>query len=342
MKVTDMVGEGAAAWLWAWARAWRVWLTVVLLISSSACASAKTLGDLLAELGYTKVAVKNPGNHWFVDVKINGKARRALIDTGATRSAVDDNIAGSLPRSGEVTLMGAKELKRDLVNIGVLEFGGLFFSNLTVAVIEMKEPGQGRVRTGTRLTLGSQRDVILGGDMLRRAHVILNLGDRSLHVRADPPTSAQTNLLARTLAASGMINSPVRDVNSREWIVQGKVNGHSIAVLIDTGAEATKLDASSAQRCEVTGERQKIFSAGVENIKSKGVVSKVRQLELFECRFLNFPVGVSDLRPWGLGPDCGRADCIEGLVAFDVLGRAGALFDCYAGRAWVIPTTVHE
>jgi hypothetical protein len=57
---------------------------------------------------------------------------------------------------------------------------------------------------------------------------------------------------------------------------------------------------------------------------------------------VNYPVGVGDLSPWGIGPASPPDNPIDGLVGNDVLARANAILDCGSGRLWVIPRTITE
>lgn len=315
---------------------------VSLLVTNPIEAPAKTLGDLLSEMGYTPVTMQRGGNHWFVDVKLNGRTRRALVDTGATWCAVDKGIAGKLPRANSSETGSAQTTNWEQVVIGKLELGDTLFTNITAAVMELRAPWEGRVPTGTHMALRSSHEMLLGKNFLERSHAILQVGMRTLYLRATPPVSSQTNLLAKTLVASGMTLAPLQDFGPNCWAVGAKVNGHSMTMLLDTGAFATAVDSASAKRWGVTGQHTGTSTFGVDNRRGNVMVSKVASLEVCGSRLENYPIGVSDLSHWGLGRNGGPDEQIEGMIANDVLARANAIFDCYSGHLWVVPKTISE
>jgi len=317
-----------------------VGLVACFLVANPTRAGAKTLGDMLVELSYKPVKMQLAENFWYVDVKLNGRTRRALVDTGSTCCVVDKGIAGKLPRVGETEIAGAQRIKRDVALIEKLEFGGAVFTNVAASVAELRDPWEGRVPTGTHIAQRSSCEAILGNDFLERSHSILHVGAHMLYLRVDAPTATQTNLLAKTLAVSGMTRVALCDIGSQCWAVRAKVNGNTTTMLLDTGAFATGIDSTSAKRWGITGKHTQIATYGTDNRKSTGMVSKVDLLEVCECRLVNYPVAVGDLSQWGIGAKSSSVYQIEGLVANDVLARANAVFDCGTGNLWVVPRTI--
>lgn len=319
-----------------------VYLIAWSLLAGPASAVAKTLNELLVELGYQSVKMELRENFWYVDAKLNGRARRALVDTGSSHCVVDKGVAGKFPRVGDPEIAGTAGIKRDVALIEKLEFGGVVFTNVAATVGELREPWEGRVPTGSNIAQRSSHDTILGKDFLERSHSVLHIGARMLYLRANAPSAAQTNLLAKTLAASGMTLVPFREVGWDGWVVSAKFNGHAATLLVDTGAFATGIDSTSAKPWGITGQHTKTGTFGINNRKGSSMITRVELLEVCECRLVKYPVGVSDLSQWGIGASSGLDQPIDGLLGNDVLSRANAILDCGSGRLWVIPKTISE
>lgn len=223
-----------------------------------------------------------------------------------------------------------------------LEVEGLLLTNVAATVGELREPWEGRVPTGSNIAQRSSRDTILGKDFLERAHAVLHIGGRTLYLRVEAPTAAQTNLLAKTLAASGMTAVPLRDIGHEGWAVRAKFNNHAATLLLDTGAFATRVDSTSAKLWGITGQHTKIKTFGSEGRTGSTMIARVELLEVCGCRLAHYPVGVGDLSLWGIGASSGSTDPIDGLLGNDILARANAVFDCGSGRLWVVTKTITE
>jgi hypothetical protein len=255
---------------------------------------------------------------------------------------VDKGIAAKFPRVGTVEVAATRPMKRDLVMIERLELDGTVFTNVTAGVSELKEPWEGRAPLGSHIELSSSHEAIVGKGFLERSHAILHVGASTLYLRLDPPTAKQTNLLAKTLAVSGMTNVPLADVGPHVWGVTANFNGHAATLLLDTGTFATTIDSTAAEAWGITGKHTQIDSFGTDNRKSTGMITRIELLEICGCRLVNYPVEVGDLSPWGIGTKAERAKPVAGLMGNDVLARANALFDCHNGGLWVVPKTVKE
>jgi hypothetical protein len=120
------------------------------------------------------------------------------------------------------------------------------------------------------------------------------------------------------------------------------LNGNAITLLVDTGADATIVDRTTAQRCNVAwskkGQAWKIQGF-------KGRSSRLYPLDPVSFYLGSWPVSakavkVADLSDWNLGAKGNSPATVDGLLGFTELTREGALLDLAAGTLWLKPDAV--
>lgn len=172
--------------------------------------------------GPIKMPFEYKGNEVMVKSKINGKPEVALIlDTGATTTVLNSSDAtnyGIAKTSDFKMTTGSGTIKTSYITLSSLSLGDLTLSNVPVAVSDLP---------GFRELPGEKPVGIIGADILRRFLVCIDYENREVSF-SDPrdvkvPEDAIIVPTEPALGAAGLV-------------VQGKLDGQPLTMLVDTGA----------------------------------------------------------------------------------------------------------
>jgi len=116
------------------------------------------------------------GNRVAVSAKVNGHDVRAMLDSGASGTAVDRAYARSigLPKGQPVNAYGAGgAVDAELVSGVTLEIGGMRFENMTVAVMDLSFVGK---------QLGRPLPLVVGRELFNTAAIEFGWAERELTI----------------------------------------------------------------------------------------------------------------------------------------------------------------
>jgi hypothetical protein len=173
-------------------------------------------------------------NEIIIKSTINGKSNVCLIvDTGATTTvlnAPDATTFGATKSTDYKMTTGSGTIKTGYTTLSSLSLGDLTLSSVPVAISEL--PGLHE--------LPGQKPVgIIGADILRRFLVVIDFENREISL-SDPhnvtvPPDATVIPTEPALGAAGLI-------------VQGKLDGQPITLLVDTGAAFNNISEKLVQK----------------------------------------------------------------------------------------------
>jgi predicted aspartyl protease len=171
------------------------------------------------------------GSRFLVEIKLDGKPFNALIDTGATRSAIGMPVAhgvfGLAPDSPGMTpagpVNGDPQLSSYRHAFSSLTFEGITVANPTLLVMPDRMGGSS-TETGSRIPTGEPGvklpELILGMDIMRHLHMYFAFKEKKLYVSAaatapvQPVAPGQSQMLStldKTISLSpknaGLLNS---------------------------------------------------------------------------------------------------------------------------------------
>lgn len=172
--------------------------------------------------GPLKLPFEYKANEIMVKAKINGKPDVLLIlDTGATTTVLNtaDATAYGIAKSSDFKMTtGSGTIKTSYINLSSLSLGDLLLTNVPVAVSDLP---------GFQELPGHKPAGIIGADILRRFLVCIDYENREVTF-SDPhdvkvPYDAIVITTEPALGAAGLV-------------VQGRLEGQPITLLVDTGA----------------------------------------------------------------------------------------------------------
>src|SRR5438309_7364790 len=222
-------------------------LTATLALAFVASAAPKENGagsnleDYLKRVGYLPVVLRK-GEHdkLLAEGMLVRKKRLFLVDTGCTRTALDEGAARGLKSLGElgVTLEDSffGELSDPtIVLMDKLTLGRAQFLNQPARVTKLRMD---------YIFVGS--DGVLGCDFFFRNYCLIDCFDRRLYVRGAKPSDDTTSAMETTLRASGFTDVPIGVKYG--LTVDAKANGEASKLLVATGITFSSLERALAKR----------------------------------------------------------------------------------------------
>ena len=122
------------------------------------------------------------GYHLLVNIRVNGKAARLLIDTGASQTVFDTTRVSNFLKDEKFeehdklsTGLGTSDMKSHLVMIGKISLGEIDFEKYKTVVIDLSNVNvaYGRIRQ-------KPIDGVLGSDILKRYKAVIDYGKKKL------------------------------------------------------------------------------------------------------------------------------------------------------------------
>jgi len=260
-------------------------------ITANATLQDPTLQDSGADQDYGSLAARaDANNHLTVEVMINGRGPyRFVIDTGAERTVIADNVAAllALPHSGTLVIDGiSNRVVAPTVRIGTLSFGPFTRTGLTLPILP-------------RASLFA--DGYLGLDAINGTRVTFDFKNRALHVEQpkSPVHPVDPGADSARIRARGS--------EGRLRVTDCLVDSVAATAFIDTGAEVSVGNIAlhdalkSRNRHLVSGATMTL--TGVTGGETTGNIIPVRRIRL---QGLNFTDGtlvianVPDFSIWKL------------------------------------------
>jgi hypothetical protein len=132
--------------------------------------------------------IEEDGCHLFISGRINGKKARFLVDTGASRSVVDQDRIPSFFKPGEMVSekidmpsvgLGTNSMPGTIIQLNSLSFRRLIVKNYKIVALDLSHVNQ-----SFRLLKMKKIDGVLGGDLLHRLNAVINYRKLALTLKA--------------------------------------------------------------------------------------------------------------------------------------------------------------
>jgi predicted aspartyl protease len=142
------------------------------------------LNDLLLKKGYTKIKLKKINtNHFEIKAKLNGVKGRFILDTGASNSCIDINLADKfnlVVEDSETKAAGAGATGMDtkISKENRLSIKQWKYRNFTIVLLDL-------THVNTALTEHSAQKVhgIIGADILEKGKAIIDYKKKRLFLK---------------------------------------------------------------------------------------------------------------------------------------------------------------
>ncbi len=125
------------------------------------------------------------GFHPLVDININGKPFTMVIDTGASKTALDKNLFISANKKATLnasetlsTGLGTNTMKSYTTTISDFHIGDLQITDFEVAVLDLSTINIAYEQMGHQQVLG-----VLGGDVLMQYKAVIDYGKKTISFR---------------------------------------------------------------------------------------------------------------------------------------------------------------
>jgi len=120
--------------------------------------------------------IENDGLHLLIKVKINNKAAKLIVDTGASRSVLDKTRIKAFVKEKNFkkhhalsTGLGTSDMESHIVEIKKLQMGEWKFKNIHWVLLDLSHVNNSYSRIGLK-----KIDGVLGGDILMACNAIIN------------------------------------------------------------------------------------------------------------------------------------------------------------------------
>ena len=239
--------------------------------------------DESLEISGEELAAEQQKKRLFIEVKVNDNGpHRFLVDSGADRSVVSDNLAArlQLPVGDPVKVQGMA--------------GAQDVATVEVAALSLGQSEVGPINAPALSARHLGADGLIGIDALADQRLMLDFDKRTVTVQ-DSRTPYVVNgeeILVTAKRRKGQL-----------IITQASVKGRGVAAVIDTGSEITL--GNSALRRRLFGDRRPQAMRDVELISVTGQILKAEAMVLDEVRvgslyLKNVVMAFADAPPFAL------------------------------------------
>ncbi len=266
---------------------------------------------VLSQLGYELIELRRTGqNHLFLFAQVNNRRRSCLVDTGWSFTTVSTNTAARL---------------NPPLTIGQFKLGRVILTNEPVMVQDMRVNGR-----------PAPYDVVLGCDFLTRHHAVIDCANNRLYLRRTAPSPEQAEVLERQLRNAGKLAIELKRHRPPALTCQAKINQQPVALLVDSGAVWSCLDAKTAAalNLQLSPSPNRIRGAGAAGQRELAVAD-LKQLQIGEREVRRLSVAVLNLADWGLGADGKVLENVGGILGGGELATLGAVIDCHQLKLWL-------
>ncbi|MBI4929226.1 MAG: clan AA aspartic protease [Bacteroidetes bacterium] len=122
------------------------------------------------------------GFHLLISIRVNGKAARALIDTGASQTVFDNTRIKHFLKSEKLekhdklsTGLGTNDMKSHLVVMEKISLGKIEIKNYKTVVIDLSH-----VNAAYKQMKQKPIDGVLGSDLLKKYKAVIDYGKKKL------------------------------------------------------------------------------------------------------------------------------------------------------------------
>lgn len=295
------------------------------------------LADFLGKQGYGRVELKRvsrpardrpgKGNNLYLDVQADGRKQKWLLDTGCSITSFGHSAGRRFKTMAELQrqladpILGTVE-GANFVLIHQLQLGSLRLSD---------QPAMVRDLDNRRVY--STEDALLGIDLMRRHHAVIDFQGRGLYLRTIAPDQRTTTALDELLRRSGWGAVTLHADHTLCQFVEMKVGEEPLRLLVDSGGEFTQLDLTAAKRLKLKLNPLLMSVNGTADRRTQAFVTQISLVQLAGLTRTNEPVVVADLSAWQ--PKSGAS--FEGIVGADWLALGRAILDCQSGRLYLRP-----
>lgn len=309
-----------------------------LLLSCGAGEPAQeTLANFLGKQGYTRVELKRvtrsnrerPGlaNDLFLNVRVDGRKQKWQLDTGFSVTCFDQ------PTGKKYKTLA--ELHRELTDPILGRIGGKEFvliRELELGPVRLSDQPATVRSLGNHLVSGDTK-ALLGIDLLRRQHALVDFTGKGLFLRPEKPGYKTTMAIDEMLLRSGW--RAVRLVASRSlcFQVETQIGGQPLRLLVDSGGEFTQLDLAAARRLGLKLEPTTLTMAGIEGRSATAYSTQIPLLQLAGLAITNEPIAVVNLTAW----QSKEGAHVDGMIGADWLAMGRGVLDCEHGLLYLTP-----
>ncbi len=142
------------------------------------------LNNLLIRKGYIKIKLKKINtNHFEIKATLNGVKGRFILDTGASNSCVDINLAEKFKldvKDSETKAAGAGAIgiETKISSKNILGLKGWKYNNCHIVLLDLTH-----VNTALTEHKSEAVDGIIGADILEKGKAIIDYNKQSLHLK---------------------------------------------------------------------------------------------------------------------------------------------------------------
>ena len=197
-----------------------------------------TLKGFLAAHGFAGAPLERRfGNHLFVSALINNKRTGVMIDTGSPFTLINKDSVSTLGLSVEKTtarvgrVFGWTSEHFGIAKLNSMAMGNCTLTNVPVAVADASD-----MNSYSRLP---NIDGLFGAREMAKFGVVIDCGHQMLYISPNGPSSGTSQQLAVFLASRGFTRIPLRFTSNHHFDVEAAINGHTVRLLVDTGAGTT-------------------------------------------------------------------------------------------------------
>ena len=142
------------------------------------------LKKILLRKGYTKIKLKKINtNHFELNAKLNGVKGKFILDTGASNSCVDINLAEKFKLQVEdsetkAAGAGAVGMETKLASQNILKLSKWKFNNCSIVLFDLAHVNTALIEHNAKAV-----DGIIGADILEKGKAIIDYNKHSLYLK---------------------------------------------------------------------------------------------------------------------------------------------------------------
>ncbi len=309
----------------------------LILPGSAGEPAHESLANFLGKLGYARVDLKRvtrpnrdrPGlaNDLFLNVRVDSRKQKWQLDTGFSITSFDLS-----PGKKYKTLA---ELHREIEDPVLGRFGGndfVLIRELELGPVRLHDQPAMVKSLGNHLVSGDTK-AILGIDLLRRQHALVDFLGKGLFLRPERPDYKTTLAVDEMLRRSGWSAVTLVAGRSLCFQVETQVGGEPLRLLVDSGSEFTQLDLAAARRLGLKLEPTRMRMTGIENRSAAAYAAQIPLLQLAGLTVTNEPIAVVNLATW----QSKEGQHLDGMIGADWLAMGRGVLDCQNGRLYLTP-----
>jgi clan AA aspartic protease (TIGR02281 family) len=136
------------------------------------------------------------------------------------------------------------------------------------------------------------------------------------------------------LKSQGYIEVPIRLTRVNHMVVQAKVNGEDVTLIVDTGASRTCIAESCAERLGLISGRVEP-TASLALPKKTKAASRLESLEIGSLRLQDFKTWLVDFSYINMIVQMKGEESCDGVLGGDILTSKSAVIDYKGGKLYL-------